>query len=117
METKCEICGRPFRKPNIGLYNIPYVGYICTDCADKAREHAKICHISGLIKPYQSWKEIINRSKVNSSVQYDAENGYYAPFQIRFDRNNYGEVIKFRTLDELKELHKALGEFIENCEV
>ena len=116
---KCVCCKRPIKKSGVGVYNLPDVGVVCLNCADKINEHSKVSrhNTDAWTLPTRA-KKYIERQKRNikhSCIKYcsDRDNS----FIVTLSNKTNSTVTSFSTLDELVELRDNLTEFINNCEV
>lgn len=117
MELQCQLCKRPFRKPNLGLYNVPNLGAVCCDCIDNINKVEELPLTIG------NYNKVANAVKTRlkyafKEIEVCCNPKYYHPFQIIIKQTETSSIsIGFQNLDQLKFLHKVLGKFIDNCEV
>lgn len=117
-EITCECCKRPFRKPNLPLYNLSLygLGVVCMDCANKIE---KIYNEKGGFAIGRNTRKYINSVGINDSftpsVVYKKD--VYEPFNVNIDKGEWKHTISFSTLNDLKKLRDTLNKFINECEV
>ena len=117
MTPQCPLCKRPYRKLNIGFYNVPTLGAVCCDCIDS------INRIENTPLTIGNYKKVVNAIKTRlkyafKEIEVAHKPKDYNSFQITIKQTETASTcISFQTLDQIKFLHKVLGKFIDTCEV